>query len=183
MYGGFSMKRVKVFTVFSMVLSILLLMGCGSDKKNNPTGPGNNTSAGSYSAKIAGDFTLNFKATTASGVASTDFVSMTGIQTSSSKTYSIAITLFHKGVVPVVGTHEFADVMTAIDEHKALAIVSVMDDTSSLKTYNSYSGTLTITASSPKLKGTFQFNSREDVEGSPEIAVTQGQFNVAVATP
>jgi hypothetical protein len=177
------MKRVTVYTAFSMVLSILLLLGCGSDKKNNPTGPGNNTSAGSYSAKITGAFSLNFSATAASGVASTDFVSMTGNQTNGTTIYTIAISLFHHGVVPVVGTHEITDAGTAVSENKALAIVSFMDDTNTVTTYGSYSGTLTITASSPKLKGTFQFNSRKDVEGSAEIAVSQGQFNVAVATP
>jgi hypothetical protein len=172
------MKRFKWVMVLAAIFSFFLLMNCSDDKDNkNPNGPGNTTTGGSMTAKVAGSTTINFNATLAKAVVFETSYNLSGSQTVGTKTYAIVIQLTPP-TMPPSGSYEIADMLASITENKALAVLNISENNEQVATYTSYSGTLTYTATSPKAKGTFSFNAREDVPGSPEITVTQGQFDV-----
>ena len=176
------MKRNWLFLLVLTSISLALLLHCGDEKEeDNPTGPGN-TSGGVLTAKVSGSVNLTFSASVAKGSMDDNFVSITGYQKSGSKTYTLTITLFQPPSA-VNGSHDIVDTVNALDDKKALAVMAVDENNQVLNAFTSYSGSITFTESSPKLKGTFQFTGREGAAGSPEVTVTQGQFNVDQTAP
>ncbi len=172
------MKATRVLTVFLFLIALAVMINCKNKKKdNNLIGPNGNTNNGSMSATVSGEYNLSLQSSTAAGV--TDVSMMSALSDFSQGTTNYSLTIM---VYSAVKTGTFDVVFVGGDfTNKATCLfqAQIGNDTASKRSFWGYSGTITISeASNTHLKGTFQFAARENIPGSPEIAVTNGSFDV-----
>lgn len=176
------MKRFKLLFFVVCCISAIIIGACGDDD-DNPAGPGgdennnggSNEAHGTLTATVAGTHELAFNSSVAVALveASDSLLAISAEVTVGDTKYEIAVTLYTK---PAVGQHQITDMVTSLLGH-ANGIFDVTVGGVST-TYISYAGTLTFTQVGDTYKGTFNFQARENIPGSPEVTITSGVFDV-----
>lgn len=171
--------KVQKYLVMAVIAG-LILTGCGDDKDdNNPVGPsgsnGSNATAGTLKATISGNLSLNFSSSLAvAHVADEDF-QITGSMMSGNSLYTLSLV-----VLKAPGQFTIALINPSDADNGDASAGFTLSAETGAGSYYSISGTLTVTsASSTRLKGTFQFTAVNDADGS-QITVAQGTFDVPI---
>lgn len=171
---------MKRWIVLLLVLGLTSFAACNDDDNStNPNDNDNNhnTHNGTITARVTGDYTLNFACTTGYGLAlnevqgqGTGSMHIQGPFTVGGDTYLIDIQIYEN---PGTGTFEFV-----------FPPVNAVGSIGKNSTGNfSESGSVTVTeATSSRLKGTFSFTAFRIEQGIGKVTVTvsNGTFDVPV---